>query len=299
MPTVGTPSLEQLSIFATVADTGSFSAAARRLGRAQSVVSYGIAQLEAQLGLALFDRSGRLPALTDVGRALLDDARRAGEAVDSLRARAAGLQAGLEAALSLGVDVMLPQRVLVSVLEAFAAAFPTVALRLCIEALGGVPALVDAGVCALGLGTELPNLPAGLRLRPVGSVRLIPVAAPGHPLAAATANAEAVRDATQIVLTDRTELTAGRDIAVLSPKTWRIGDLGAKHALLRAGLGWGNMPEELVTEDLATGRLVRLTLAEGRAHDYPLALIEKRDQLLGPAGRWLAERFRQALEEPA
>ena len=298
MPTVGTPSLEQLSIFATVADTGSFSAAARRLGRAQSVVSYGIAQLEAQLGLALFDRSGRLPALTEAGRALLGDARRAGGAVDSLRARAAGLQAGLEAALSLGVDVMLPQRVLVSVLEAFAAAFPTVALRLCIEALGGVPALVDAGVCALGLGTELPNLPASLRLRPVGSVRLIPVAAPGHPLAA-TVGAEAVRDATQIVLTDRTELTAGRDIAVLSPKTWRIGDLGAKHALLRAGLGWGNMPEGLVTEDLATGRLVRLTLTEGRAHDYPLALIEKRDQLLGPAGRWLAERFRQALEDPA
>lgn len=299
MPAVGTPSLEQLSIFAAVADTGSFSAAARRLGRAQSVVSYGIAQLEAQLGLALFDRSGRLPALTEAGRALLGDARRAGGAVDSLRARAAGLQAGLEATLSLGVDVMLPHRVLVAVLEAFAAAFPTVALRLCIEALGGVPALVEAGACALGVGTELPNFPASLRLHPVGSVHLIPVAAPGHPLVAAAADAEAVRDATQIVLTDRTELTAGRDIAVLSLKTWRIGDLGAKHALLRAGLGWGNMPEALVTEDLATGRLVRLHLAEGRAHDYPLALIERRDQLLGPAGRWLAERFRQTLADPA
>lgn len=299
MPTVGTPSLEQLGIFAAVADAGSFSAAARRLGRAQSVVSYGIAQLEAQLGLTLFDRAGRVPVLTEAGRAVLGDARRAGSAVEGLLARAAGLQAGLEAEVALGIDVMVPTATLVEVLDLFAAAYPTVGLRLSIEALGGVPAMVAAGACVLGVGTELLGLPASLRLRPIGPVRLIPVAAPEHPLATGDASAEAVREATQIVLTDRTALTAGRDIAVLSLKTWRIGDLGAKHALLRAGLGWGNMPEALVREDLATGRLVRLDLAEGRAHDYPLALVERRDRPLGPAGRWLAERLDRALRDGA
>ena len=78
---------------------------------------------------------------------------------------------------------------------------------------------------------------------------------------------------------------------MLSLKTWRIGDLGAKHALLREGLGWGNMPEHLVREDLIKGRLVELALPGGRAHDYPLALIQRRDRLLGPAATWFCSRI--------
>jgi len=52
-----------------------FSAAGRRLRRAQSVVSQTLANLEGQLRVKLFDRSGHLPVLTDQGRALLADAR--------------------------------------------------------------------------------------------------------------------------------------------------------------------------------------------------------------------------------
>ena len=68
-------SLDQLRTFLAVADEGSFSAAGRRLRRAQSVVSQSLANLEGQLGVKLFDRSGHLPVLTDQGRALLADAR--------------------------------------------------------------------------------------------------------------------------------------------------------------------------------------------------------------------------------
>ena len=71
------PTLDQLQVFLTVADTGSFSAAARQLNRAQSVVSYTIGNLESQLGVTLFERTGtRQPRLTDEGRAMLTDARR-------------------------------------------------------------------------------------------------------------------------------------------------------------------------------------------------------------------------------
>jgi DNA-binding transcriptional LysR family regulator len=304
MPVVGFPSFEQLGVFAAVADAGSFSAAARRLRRAQSVVSYAIGQLEQSLGVPLFDRSGRVPVLTEAGRALLADARRAGAAVDSLRARATSLQAGLEAELRVGIDVMFPNAAMVRVLQAFAVAFPTVSLRLCIEALGGVAELVAAGECDLGVSTELAAMPAVIRQRPIGRVRLVPVAAPHCPMAREPCplGPEVVREATQIVLTDRTALTRGQDIAVLSLKVWRIGDLGAKHALLRAGLGWGNMPEPLVAEDLAAGRLVRLALLEGRNHDYPLSLIQRGDVVLGPAARWLAEGLEaavRAVEGPA
>ena len=68
-------SLDQLRTFIAAADEGSFSAAGRRLRRAQSVVSQTLANLEGQLGVKLFDRSGHLPVLTEQGRALLADAR--------------------------------------------------------------------------------------------------------------------------------------------------------------------------------------------------------------------------------
>ncbi len=293
MPAVGFPSLEQLQVLTAVVEFGSFSAAARQLGRAQSVISYAVAQLEAELGLELFDRAGRLPRLTEAGRSLLEDARRASAAVATLRARAAGLQNGVEAELKVCADVMMPTEWLVGALKACTATFPLVNLRLSIEALGGVAQLVLDGSCDLGVSTELPTPSEALQLRPIGSIRLIPVAAPDHALAQPGAHLDvrAVQDATQIVLADRTALSGNHDLAVLSLKTWRIGDLGAKHALLREGLGWGNMPEHLVREDLIKGRLVELAPPGGRAHDYPLALIQRRDRLLGPAATWFCSRI--------
>src|SRR6516165_5471688 len=64
----GVPSLDQLQVFLTVVETGSFAAAGRKLGRATSAVSYAIANLEHQLGVQLFDRDRtRKPTLTAIG----------------------------------------------------------------------------------------------------------------------------------------------------------------------------------------------------------------------------------------
>src|ERR1700722_20567035 len=89
-------SLDQLRTFIAAADEGSFSAAGRRLRRAQSVVSQTLGKLEGQLGVKLFDRRGHLPVLTDQGRALLADARAVAGHVDLLKAGAKGLAGGLE-----------------------------------------------------------------------------------------------------------------------------------------------------------------------------------------------------------
>src|SRR6202051_5236271 len=101
-------SLAQLRTFIAAADEGSFSAASRRLRRTQSVVSQTLANLEGQLGVKLFDRSARLPVLTDQGRALLVDARAVAGDVDLFKARAKSLAGGLEPELSVGVEVIFP-----------------------------------------------------------------------------------------------------------------------------------------------------------------------------------------------
>ena len=279
-----------------VAEAGSFSAAARQLRRTQSVVSYTIANLEAQLGLKLFDRGERRPALTEAGRAVLGDARRVAATVEELRARAAGLRGGLEAEIGLAVDVMFPTCRLVATLDAFARAFPTVELRLHMEALGAVVALVLERRCVLGVAGWMAQDFEALDRRPLGEAWLVPVASPQHPLAGLPPPTaiEAARGHTQLVLADRSSLTAGRDFGVLARHVWRLGDLGAKHALLRAGLGWGNMPELMVRDDLATGRLIRLPIQGHESQAFPMLLVHRTDTPPGTAGRWLAERLERS-----
>src|ERR1700735_5147760 len=100
-----TVSLDQLRTFIAAVDEGSFSAASRKLLRSQSVVSETIGNLEEQIGLRLFERSGRYPKLTAAGSAILGDARSIITGVDLLKARAKGMSAGLEPELSVVVEV--------------------------------------------------------------------------------------------------------------------------------------------------------------------------------------------------
>ena len=135
------------------------------------------------------------------------------------------------------------------------------------------------------------NVP-GLERIEVGDVELIPVAAPNHPLALCSTNPPgAARNHTQLVLTDCSSLTEGHDFGVMGARSWRLADLGAKHALLLAGVGWGNMPEPIVRDDLASGRLKRLDLPEGPGGLYHLEAIYRTDRPPGPAAAWMTQRI--------
>ena len=278
-------------------ETGSFAGAARRLGRATSVISYAIANLESQLGLSLFARAGTArPTLTDAGRAVLPDSRNLAMALDSLLAKARGLTQGLEAEVSLVVDVMLPAKRLVKVLDDFRRKFPTVTLRLQVETLGAVTHVVMEGAAAFGISGPLELASDLLTRGPAGSVKLVAVAAPAHPLALmhGPITAAQARDHIQLVLTDRSPLTQGRDFGVLSVRSWRLADLGAKHALLLAGMGWGNMPKPMVNDDLKRGRLVELKIETPGEPAYPLHTVYRNDRPPGPAASWLMERLASA-----
>jgi DNA-binding transcriptional LysR family regulator len=291
-----TLTLDQLRVFLAVVEHGSFSAAGETLDRAQSVVSYTIANLEAQLGFAVFERGRRRPVLTESGRAVLADARRVDLLVRELAARAEGLAKGLEGEVSLVVDVMYPSASLVSVLQAFAKHFPTTALKLKMEALGGVLKLVLDGESGFGIAGPQESWPDQIDATAAGSICLEVVAAPCHPLAShpGPIPIAGLREHTQLVLSDRSRLTEGRDFNVYSTRTWRLGDLDAKHRLLLAGLGWGSMPAHIVAQDLANGTLVRLAMADRPRLVYPFSLVRRLDFSTGPATDWLIERFGDA-----
>ncbi|MCJ2183567.1 LysR family transcriptional regulator [Novosphingobium sp. 1949] len=289
----GTPTFDQLTIFLTVVDCGSFAAASRKLNRAVSVISYGIGNLEAQLGVALFAREGtRKPRLTEEGRAVLAEARAITQGVSSLKAKVKGLLDGLEAQVSLAVDVMLPAERVGEVLHRFAARFPTVQLRLHVEPLGAVTSLVLDGEAVIGVSGPLSAGVVGIESRAAGAVAMVPVAGPDHPLGRMlTIPPGEGREHTQLVLSDRSRFTEGRDFSVVSPRTWRLADLGAKRALLCQGIGWGNMPLPMIAKDLEEGRLVRLAMPDHPGGAYRFSGIWRSDTPPGPAGQWLLDQL--------
>jgi DNA-binding transcriptional LysR family regulator len=298
----GMPSFDQLRVFLAVVETGSFAAAGRHLGRATSAISYAIANLELQLCVSLFDRqSTRKPRLTEAGRAVLSEARTVSNGINGLRAKVSGLLQGLETEVHLVLDVMLPSSRVVDALKAFRAKFPTVSLRLYVEALGAVTQMVVDRTATIGICGPLDVEVPGLQRVGVGAVELIPVAAPDHPLALAGRNMPgAGREHIQLVLTDRSSFSPGQDLGVIGTQTWRLADLGSKHTLLREGVGWGYMPEPMVREDIEKKQLARLDIPECNGASIRLYAIYQTDTPPGPAASWLISRFvAQAVGERA
>jgi len=291
--------LDQLRIFLAIVDEGSFSKAAKKLNRAQSAVTYGIQKLEAQFDLALFDRTAYRPELTEAGRTLLIRARRIAEEINAYRDTARSLSSGLEAELTIVLDSMFPMPAVVDALRAFTEKFPTVPPRVYVQPLGAAVELILDGTAMIGLvPLFFSDIPL-LKRFPLMTVDLVPVVSPDHPLArieGPIANHELHRHV-QLVLTDRSAVTAGRDYGVLSGQSWRLADLGAKQTMLIAGLGWGNMPAHLVQDDLSRGRLKIIHPAEFDSGTARLVMSGAylADRRLGPAGQWMVDYLSNGL----
>ncbi|MGD0491301.1 MAG: LysR family transcriptional regulator [Steroidobacteraceae bacterium] len=294
--------LDQLRTFIAAADEGSFSAAALKLRRAQSVVSQTLANLEGQFGVKLFDRARRRPVLTAQGQALLAHARTVAGDVDRLKALAKHLAGGLEPELSIAVDVMFPIATLTAAVKAFHVAFPLTPMRLYVETLGAVMQAVLDERCTLGLSGQLASAPPRFTEESLLMVPLIHVTSPQHPLATygRPIPASELSKHIQLVLTDRSTLSKGRDLGVLSTRTWRLADLGAKHAFLRAGLGWGGMPAELVQPDLSRGTLVKIVVEDApEGFVVAMSAVYRTEAPPGIAGRWFIDRLKQGSERTA
>jgi DNA-binding transcriptional LysR family regulator len=195
---------------------------------------------------------------------------------------------GLEPELAVAVDVMYPMERLTEAATHSRDNFPHTALRLYVEALGGVIKPVLDGTCQIGVIGSLPVVPDELQEQPLLDIQFVTVAAATHPLAATRGviSKAAIQKHVQLVLTDRTALSQGREYSVLSPLTWRLADLGAKLAFLRAGLGWGHMPLHMVHLDVDAGTLVKIRVADApRNMVMPMKVVFRKDAPPGPAAR--------------
>lgn len=288
--------LDQVRTFIAAADEGSFSGAGRRLRRAQSVVSQTLANLEGQLGVKLFDRSGRFPVLTDQGRALLAVARAVEGNVDIFKARAKSLAGGLEAELSVAVDVMFPVETFVAAVSAFQKQFPTTPLKFDLESSAVVEPVLD-GRCTIGVVGSWSLTPPQLTCETLLKFRTAMVVSPRHPLAtqASPIPPSVVNKHIQLVHIDPADISPTYGMVRRSPRVWHLSHFGAKLAFLRAGLGFGGLPVHMLEDDLASGALVPITLEDSRLTGQlvTMSAIYRTDSPPGPAGRWFIERLKQ------
>ena len=286
-------SLESLQWLVVVAERGSFSAAARALGKAQSAVSTVMANLEIDLGLTLFDRSGRLPRLTLAGERMVAEARALLAQQGQLQAVAAELAAGVEARLTLAIDdgSLLPW--LAPVLEQLAGRYPSLELELLFPMMEDLDEMLLSGRAQLGVGYQGMTTPAALARFGLGQMAMPLVVAPGHPLAqmAAPALTDLARYR-QLLVTGRQPGVERERFRLSTTIWWAEGDLSVLE-LVKRGLGWASVPAFLLTDALARGEVVRLAdAALPPIPALPIELLWPSARALGPAAQWL----RQALQ---
>lgn len=291
-------SLDQLRVLVTIADTGSFSAAGRALGRAQSAISQMVAALEAAQGVSLFDRSSHRPRLTDIGDVLVAQARLVLASAARFEAVAANTRAGLEPELALAIDPLVPTAPLIDSLRALGSAFPDLPVSFSTEGLGGSLRRLRSGSAALAICVLLPAVPEDIAAFPLLRIRMRAVCVPEHPLAGLgrPATRDDLAPHVQLVLSDPVE-PGGPDYGLSSARLWRFVDLARRLDFLLAGFGWCRMPEHLIADAVAEGRLVWLGIEDDPTplDGLPIHAAHRRDRLLGTAGRWLLDDLRRRL----
>lgn len=295
---IGNLTLDQLRILITIVDVGSFSAAGRKLHRAQSAISQAVATLESLQGVVLFDRSGHRPKLTEVGRVLVEQARRVLATASKFESMAASTREGLEPELALAIDPLVPTEPLIASIRELNGTFPNLMVSFSTEGLGGSLRRLRRREAALAICMLLPVVPDDVIAFPLMRVRLQAVAAYNHPLAALGRSAERddLAPHVQLVLSDPVD-PSGPDYGLAGECLWRFVDLGRRLDFLLAGFGWCRMPVHLIAQALAAGQLVPIAIADDPtpAEGLTIYAAHLREHVPGVAGQWLLADLRTRL----
>lgn len=283
-------SLEQVRLFVRVAELRSFSAVAREQRKAQSAISSGIALLEEDLGVVLFERSsGRQPRLTEAGAALLEDARELLRQCERLDGRALALMRGQEAQLRVAQDEAMPYQPVIDSLDELAQRFPLLEVQLASGAQGDVARKLVERRADLGLLFHHDHMPAALERRALGSVEMVTVCAIHHPLAQLPwVSRQQLAQHRQLLITPQESGYPGGE--PISPQIWRADSFYAIAELLMRGLGWAWLPRHVVQYPTYQTQMVELA-SEWTPPALVVELAWRRDEPLGPAAQWLAELF--------
>lgn len=286
-------SIDHYRAFVAAADHGSFSAAARHLGKAQSAISTAIATLEIDMGVTLFDRSTKIPLLTERGQALLPHARGILLGEQELMAKAQSMAEGIEDRLCIALEQGISMIPLHQVLHVFALHYPHVSLELLEPGPNDTAILLKEGRADLGLMIEQEDYPLGFQFRGIGHSRLIPVCRADHPLAGiARVTHRDLRAHRQLIPRSRS-LSEVRHLGERkSPDVWFADSPYLILDLLLEGFGWAELPAPVVADQIAAGALTELHYAFQQSDILEgIDVVWTEQRALGTAGQWLRDQI--------
>ncbi|MDO6564267.1 LysR family transcriptional regulator [Amphritea sp. 1_MG-2023] len=287
--------LDPLEAFVIAAETGSFSAAARRLGKAQSAVSTAISNLELDSNVSLFDRTHRNPVLTQRGQALLEYARTVLHSQHEFRVHAQALGQSDEIELCLAVEQSISSQPLLDILHRFEQRFPHIQLELLDPGGSDVAELIRTNRADIGLMLEREAYPQGFGFRGIGYSEVVAVCRHDHPLVSeqpvSHANFRAHR---QLVLRSLDLTDHSHERLMFSPRVWFSESPHLILELLCSGLGWAFLHRNVVQEKLVSGELLMLQRAyQAVASLQGIDVVWSENRSLGTAGSWLLEELSQ------
>jgi DNA-binding transcriptional LysR family regulator len=276
---------EALLAFVEAAMLGSFSAAARKLGKSQSTISGAIANLETDLGVILFDRSSRKPGLTEHGRLLLGRVQDILAATDRLDRAALQLVGGLESRLTLALSDTYHSIHYEQIMQAFERRYPDLAFECVIAEGADLLAMIQSGRAHIGLvqgQVEYPPDIGSAALSEHSEIALYVAAT--HALAhEKSVSADKLAEHRQIRLAPAGMLPA----RPAAGRSWSAPSYLMMLEMTTMGFGWAALPKWLVKQ-FADDKLKQLQV-RGWPRLVQIDAVWSRQRTLGPAGGWLLE----------
>ena len=292
---------QELAIFATVAETEGFSAAARRLGASKAMVSVAVSRLESRLGVRLFQRTTRRLSLTEAGLAALPHAQRSILAARDAEEAATQALLSPRGVLRINAPMSFGLLHVVPALGEFARAYSEVRVDLVLD--DRVVDLIEGGFdVALRIGTLTDS---ALIAQRIGTNRSVLVAHRKYLARAGTPKKPADLAEHETLLYSLSSMGARWTLTQGSKsETVRVrGRLQANsslalHQALLQGLGLARIPRFIVGDDLARGRLIEV-LPEWKLPEQGIFLLTTSREQLPRKTRAFIDFFRARIGEPA
>lgn len=291
-------SLEALRALDAIAREGSFAAAAQRLFKVPSALSYTMAKLEQELGVLLFDRSKQRAQLTAAGRLLLEQGRELLQASQRLEEQVRQLDSGWEPRLRLVVDTIMPWSPLWQLTNLFTVLGRFTRVQFSEQVMAGSWEALLRDRCDIAIGLSGEGVHAQIELHLLGHAEFGFAVPPSHPLAerylrqpGLCVQREALLDYSAVVVADSAAELPGRDSGVFAAgHVLQVPTMQAKIAAQVAGVGVGFLPLHLIQAELKSQQLVVLATEIPRA-PVPLYMGWRKDRSHGQACRWWQQQL--------
>ncbi|MGG4775973.1 LysR family transcriptional regulator [Alcaligenaceae bacterium 429] len=292
-------SIDQLQALVWAVQAGSFSQAAKQAGRSQSVISTHIANLEADLGVQVFDRSTRIPTLTPEGERIFQEAEFILQRREHLIQMAHSFEKQHESHIVMAIDEIFPECLVGKLLHEFSLHFPHTEVEIYFPLMDDVEDLVEQGKVDIGVSWRQAPSRDSLRFTPIGSVPLVLICGPDHPLRdVSPITVDELRKHRQILISGRNHSLSKKTLK-LSLESWYVESHWVSMHMVMQHIGWAFVSKYAYDNFLHKDQLALLEIRDTQLRDIDqsvhIDVITSKSKHIGPALHWLIQRFQTSV----